>query len=180
MYGRFFFTYYIRQQTILADVTVGCQSSGRRVLQSVIFLLQPPNPALAGPPAPASRGRLCCRAGLTAPTTPTAGQAIPLLTHIPPLMWPCRLWVFPFLGLAVVHRAGVLGTAWSMLSTNDNIGRGMYMERLTIGTHMVHGRTQASTYLLITPKRMNTPADSSHPPAISSHARKCLLITHKK
>ena len=82
------------------------------------------------------------------PTTPTAGQAIPLLTHIPPLLWLRRLWVIPFLGLAVVHRAGVLGTVWSTLSTNDNIGRGMYMERLTVGTHMVHGRMQASTSLL--------------------------------
>ena len=79
------------------------------------------------------------------PTTPTAGQAIPLLTHIPPLLWLRRLRVIPFLGLAVVHRAGVLGTAWSTLSTNDNIGRGMYMERLAVGTHMVHGRTQEST-----------------------------------
>ena len=37
------------------------------LLQSLIFLLQPPKPAPAGPPAPTSRGRLCCHAGLTAP-----------------------------------------------------------------------------------------------------------------
>ena len=113
-------------------------------LQSLIFLLQPPNPALAGPPAPASRGRLCCRAGLTAPTTPTAGQGIPLLTHTPyyfaataashrsrtsepsyssprglPLPRLPRLRVVPFLGLAVVDRLGALGAAWSIWSTTD-------------------------------------------------------------
>ena len=120
-YARFF-SYYIHQQTILADVTIGCQSNGCRVSSISDFLLQPPNPAPAGLPAPASRGRLCCRVGLTAPTTSTAGQAIPLLTHIPPLLWLRRLWVIPFLGLAVVHRVGVLGTAWSTLSTNQNMG----------------------------------------------------------
>ena len=39
------------------------------LLQSLIFLLQPPKPAPAGLPAPSSRGWLCCR------------QAIPLTTH---------------------------------------------------------------------------------------------------
>ena len=76
------------------------------------------------------------------PTTPTAGQAIPLLTHTPcysaataaarrsrtsepsyssprghPLPRLPRLRVVPFLGLAVVHRLGALGTAWSMWPT---------------------------------------------------------------
>ena len=37
------------------------------LLQYLIFLLQPPKPAPVGLPAPASRGRLCCRGGLTAP-----------------------------------------------------------------------------------------------------------------
>ena len=81
-YARFF-SYYIRQQTILAYVTVGCQSNGRRV-SSISDLLAPAAKAApAGPPTPASHGRLCCRAGLSAPTTPTAGQGIPLLTHTP-------------------------------------------------------------------------------------------------
>ena len=139
-----FFSYYICQQTILADVTVGCQSNGRRV-SSISDLLAPAaKAALAGPPAPASRGRLCCRAGLNAPTTPTAGQGIPLLTHTPcysaataashrsrtgepsyssllglPLPRLPRLCVVPFLGLAVVHSRGALGAAWSMWSTTD-------------------------------------------------------------
>ena len=75
------------------------------------------------------------------PTTPTAGQGIPLLTHTPcysattaasrhsrtsepsyssphghPLS--CLPWlrVIPFLGLAVIHRLGALGAAWSKWS----------------------------------------------------------------
>ena len=77
-------------------------------------------------------------------TTPTAGQAIPPLTHFPyysaataashrsrtsepsyssprgyPLPRLPRLRVVPFLGLAVVHRYGALGAAWSMWSTTD-------------------------------------------------------------
>ena len=62
-----FFSYYIRQKTILPDVTVGCQSNGRHV-SSISDLLAPAAKAApAGPPTPASRGRLCCRAGLSAP-----------------------------------------------------------------------------------------------------------------
>ena len=78
------------------------------------------------------------------PTTPTAGQAIPLLTHTPcysaataashrsrtsepsyssphGLLLPRlpRLRIVPFLGLADVHRLGALGAAWSMWSTTD-------------------------------------------------------------
>ena len=114
------------------------------LLQHLVFLLQPPKPALVVPRAPASRGRLRCRGGLTAPTNPTAGQAIPLLTHTPcysamiaashhsrtsepsysslrGLSLPRlpRIHVLPFLGLAIVHRPGALGTAWSTWSRND-------------------------------------------------------------
>ena len=74
------------------------------------------------------------------PTTPTAGQAIPLLTHTPcysaataashrsepvnphtPLRVGIHCRVFPgsFLGLAVVHRPGALGAALSTWSRND-------------------------------------------------------------
>ena len=113
------------------------------LLQPLVFLLQPPKAAPVVPPAPASRGRLCCRGGLTAPTTPTAGQAIPLLTHTAcysavmaashrsrtsepsysstrghPLPRLPRLRIVPFLGLAVVHRPGALGAAWSTWSRN--------------------------------------------------------------
>ena len=86
------------------------------------------------PHAPASRGRLCCRGGLTAPTIPTAGQALrrrqphtavepvnprtPLRAGLPLPRLP-RLCVVPFLGLAVVHRRGALHAAWSTWSRND-------------------------------------------------------------
>ena len=132
-----FFSYYIRQQTILADVTVGCQSNGRRV-SSISDLLAPAaKSAPAGPPAPASRGRLCCRAGLTAPsyshpwpvypsTHPhlllfsgdgsRTSQPLYFPPHGQPL--PClpRLRVVPFVGLAIVHCPGALGAAWSTMS----------------------------------------------------------------
>ena len=145
-----FFTYYIRQQTILADV-LDVNPVAVVFLQSLIFLLQPPNPAPAGPPSSASRGRLCCRAGLTPLLLPPLAR---ISLYSPTSLQCCGCaasgsfpsWVF--LGLTVIHRFGVLGTAWSTLSTNDNIGRGMYMERLIVGTHMVHGSTQASTSLL--------------------------------
>ena len=49
-----FFSYYICQQTILADVSDGCQSNGRRV-SSIFDLLAPAAKAApAGPPAPSS------------------------------------------------------------------------------------------------------------------------------
>ena len=114
------------------------------LLQPLVFLLQLPKPAPVGLPAPASRGRLCCRTGCTAPPYSIAGQAIPLLTHTPcysaataashhsrtsepsyssprghPLPRLPRLHVLPFLGLTAVHRRGVLGAACSMWSTTD-------------------------------------------------------------
>ena len=114
------------------------------LLQPLVFLLQPPKAAPVVPPAPASRGRLCCPGGLTAPTTPTAGQAIPPFTHTPcysaatvashrsrtsecsyssphghTLPRLARLRVVPFLGLAVVHHPGALGVAWLTSSRND-------------------------------------------------------------
>ena len=113
-------------------------------LQSLIFLLQPPKQhrrdRLLPPPVAG-----CAAAQASAPpTTPTAGQGIPLLTHTPcysaataashrsqtsepsyssprghPLPRLARLHVIPFRGLAVVHRCGALGAAWSMWSTTD-------------------------------------------------------------
>src|SRR3954471_21968865 len=106
-------------------------------LQSLIFLLQPPKQHrrdhLLPPPVAG-----CAAAQASAPpTTPTAGQGIPLLTHTPcysmataashrrrtgersyssprghPLSRLPRLRVVPFLFLAIVHRRGALGAAW--------------------------------------------------------------------
>ena len=110
------------------------------LLQSLIFLPQPPKPAPSEPPAPASRGRLCCRAGLMAPSyshpwpvypstrphlvlfsgdgsrTSEPSYSSPRGKQLPCLPW---LHVVPFQGFAVVHRPGALGLAWSTLSRND-------------------------------------------------------------
>ena len=82
---------------------------------------------------PPPRGRLCCRGGLTAPYYSHRWPA-PAATAVShrsrtsepsyssprghPL--PClhQLFVIPFLGLAVVHRPGALGAAWSTWSRN--------------------------------------------------------------
>ena len=112
------------------------------LLQPLVFLLQPPKVALVVPPAPASHGRLCCRGGLTAPILlpPLARPSLhsptpPVILRqrqrsrttepsyssprVHPLPRLPRLRVVPFPGLAVVHRRGALGAAWSMWSTTD-------------------------------------------------------------
>ena len=117
-------------------------------------------------------------------TTPTAGQAIPLLTHTPcysaataashhsqtsepsyssprglPLLRLPRLRVVPFLGLAVIHRPGALGAAWSTWSRND------FHRKST-----VHGEADswvqaaARKCLLITREIIIPPPDSRDPP----------------
>ena len=129
---------------ILAHVTVRCPSNGRRA-SSTSGLLAPAAQSSAGRaacsclpwPAVLSRGPHRPH------TTPTAGQAIPPL-HSPtppvilrrrqrsrtsepsyssprghPLPRLPRLRAVPFLGLAVVHRRGALGAAWSMWSMTD-------------------------------------------------------------
>ena len=57
---------------------------------------------------------------------------------------PC-LRVVPFLGLAVVHRPGALGAAWSMRSTID-----MHLKWTVRGEadSWVHDRTQGNAFLL--------------------------------
>ena len=121
------------------------------------------------PPATASRGRLCCRGGLTAPIllpplakpslySPTPllfygdGSLTPQRTSEPsysstrghPLPRLPRLRVVPFLGLAVVHRPGALGAAWSTWSTNG------FHRKWTVrgeADSWVHGRTQGNASL---------------------------------
>ena len=129
---------------ILASVTVRCPSNGRRASSTS---------GLLAPAAQSSAGRAACsclpwpavlpRRPHRPHTTPTAGQAIPPLTHTPcysaataashrsrtsepsyssprglPLLRLPRLRVVPFLGLAVIHRPGALGAAWSTWSRN--------------------------------------------------------------
>ena len=126
-------------------MTVGWPSNGRRASSTS---------GLLGPAAQSSVGRAafsCLSWPVVLPrrphrphNTPTAGQAIPPLTHTPcysaatvasqrsrthqpsyssprghPLPRIPRLHGVPFLGLAVVHRPGALGVAWSTWSTTD-------------------------------------------------------------
>ena len=113
---------------------------------------------------PPPRGRLCCRAGLTAPpyshrwpshpsthtccyspaTTyePINPRTPPRGKQLPSIPW---LRVAPFLSLAVVHRPGALGAAWSTWSMND------IHRKWTVrgeADSWVHGRTQGNASLL--------------------------------
>ena len=94
------------------------------------------------------------------PTTPTARQALrrrqphtvaepvnprtPLRMGIHCRVFPGQLRVVPFLGLAIVHRLGALGAAWSTWSTTD-----MHL-KWTLGGEAdswVHSRTQGNASL---------------------------------
>ena len=126
-------------------MTVGWPSNGRRA-SSISALPTPAAQTSAGGTACSLLPAAGCAAAQASPppTTPTAGQAIPPLTHTPcysattaashrsrtsepsyssprglPLSRLPRLRVVPFLGLAVVHRHGALGAAWSMWSMID-------------------------------------------------------------
>ena len=124
---------------------IRCPSNGRSASSTS---------GLLAPAAQSSAGRAACSCLLWSAvlprrphrphTTPTAGQAIPPLTHSPcysavtaashcsrtgepsyssrrglPLPRLPRLRVVPFLGLAIIHRPGALGAAWSTWSTTD-------------------------------------------------------------
>ena len=149
-------------------MTVRCPSNGRSA-SSTSGLLAPAAQSSAGRvacsclPWPAVLPRRPHRPH----TTPTAGKAIRPLTHTPcysaattashcnrtserSYSSPCghpqprlaRLRVVPFLGLAVVHRPGALGAAWS---TND-IHRTWTVHGEA--NSWVHGRTQGNSSLL--------------------------------
>ena len=136
------------------------------LLQSLLFMLKPLKQAPAGLPAPSSRGRLCCRVGLTAPPyshrwpshpsthphlllcpgddrrTSKPLYSPPCGKQLPSIPW---LRVVPFLGLVVVHRPGALGVAWSTWSMND------IHRKWTVrgeADSWVHGRTQGNASLL--------------------------------
>ena len=126
-------------------MTVRCPSNGHSASSTSRLL---------APAAQSSAGRAACsflpssavlpRRPHRRHTTPTAGQAIPPLTHTPcysaataashrsrtsepsyssphghPLPRLPQLRVVPFLGLAVVHRTGALAAAWSTWSRNN-------------------------------------------------------------
>ena len=144
------------------------------LLQPLVFLLQPPKAAPVVPHAPASRGRLCCRGGLTAPyyshrwPSPAATAAShrsrtsepsyssPRGLPLPRLP---QLRVVPFLGLVVVHRRGALGTVWATWSTTESHRKMTVRERLTAGS-----TAAARKCLLITRKMIIPRPDSGDPP----------------
>src|SRR3954464_1027886 len=130
---------------ILARLTVRCPSNGHSA-SSTSGLLAPAAQSSAGRAACSCLlwPVVLPRRPHSPHTTPTTGQAIPPLTHTPcysaataashhsrtsersysslrghPLLRLAQLHVVPFLGLAVVHRRGALGTAWLMWSTTD-------------------------------------------------------------
>ena len=143
----------------------------------------------------------CAVAEASPPTIiPTAGQAIPLLTHTPcysvataashhsrtsepsysssrglPLPRLPRLRVVPFLGLAVVHRPGALSTAWSTWSRND------FHQTWTVRGEVDSWVTTAvRKCLLITQKIMIPPPNSWDPPDgppyfTKKHSPRCQL-----
>ena len=143
VYARFFSYYILRQQTTLADVTFG-HPTAVVFLQSLIFLLQPPKQHWRDHLLPPLVAGCAAAQASVPPTTPIAGQGIPLLTDTPcysavmaashrsrtgepsyssprglPLPRLPRLRVIPFLGLSVVHPRGALGVAWSTWLRND-------------------------------------------------------------
>ena len=157
------------------------------LLQPLVFLLRPPKAAPVVPHDPTSRGRLCCRGGLTAPyySHRWPGPAATAASHRsrtsePSYSSPCglplsrlpRLPVVPFLGLAVVHRPGALGAAWSTWSRND------FHRTWTVrgeADSWVHGRTQGNAS---TRKIMIPPPDSWDPPDGPLYfAKKCFPLT---
>ena len=126
-------------------MTVRCPSNGHRA-SSTSGLLAPAAQSSAGRVACSCLpwSVVLPRRPQRPHTPPTDGQAIPPLTHTPcysaamaasqrsrtsersyssprghPLPRLARLRVVPFLGLAVVHRRGALGAAWSLWSTTD-------------------------------------------------------------
>ena len=169
---------------ILTPVIVRCSSNDRSA-SSTSGLLAPAAQTSVG----SCRVLLPPVAGCEAaeasppPTTPTAGQAIPLLTHTPcysavsaashrsrtsepsyssprglPLLRLPRLRVVPFLGLAVVHR--VLSARRGQRGQGmTSIGRVLYRERLTAGS-----TAAARKCLLITRKIIIPSPDSRDPP----------------
>ena len=148
-------------------------------------MLQPPKAAPVVPPAPASRGRLCCRGGPTAlillpplarpslhsPTPPvilrrqqphTAAEPVnprtPLRMGIHCRVFPGSVLSTSFLGLAVVHRLGVSAWRGQRGQGMTSIGRVLYVESLTAGS-----TAAARKCLLITRKIMIRPPDSWDP-----------------
>ena len=150
-------------------MTVGWPSNGRRASSISALPARAAQTSVGGTACSLLPVAGCAAAQASLPHhTPIAGLAIPLLTHtccyslatadepvnphtvVLPSAWeklpslPC-LRVIPFLGLAVVHRPGALGAAWSTWSTTD-----MHLKWTVRGEadSWVHGSTQGNASLL--------------------------------
>ena len=181
-------------------MTVRCPSNSRSAYSTSGLLAPATKAAPVMPHAPDSRGRMCCRGGLTAPyySHRWTGHAATAASHRSrtsepsyssprglPLWCLPRLRVVPFLGLAVVHRPGALDAAWS---TTD-----FHRKSIVRGEADSWVQAAARKCLLITRKIIIPPPDSGDPPdgppyfakktfpSLSARThRKCLLITHEK
>ena len=157
-------------------MTLRCPSNGRRLLQPLVFLLQPPKAASVLPHALASRGRLCCHGGLTAPyySHRWPGPAATAASHRsrtsePSYSSPCglplprlpRLRVVPFLGLAVVQTTALVLSArrGQRGQGTASIERGLYVERLIARSTAAARKCLLNTHKIIIP-----PPDSRDPP----------------
>ena len=149
-------------------------------LQSLIFLLQPPKQRRRDRLLPPPVAGYAAMQASAPPTTPTAGQGIPLLTHTRcysaattashhsrtsepsyssprghPLSHLPWLRVFSFLGLTVVHRLGALGAVRSIWSTTD-----FHRKSTVRGEAYSWVQAAARKCLLITCKIIIPPPDS--------------------
>mgnify|MGYP005845900697 CR=1 FL=1 len=161
-----FFTYYISQQTFLADVTVGCQSNDHRV-SSISDILAPAAKSSAS-------GTACSR--LPWPAVLPHRPHLPYYSyrwpgHLSPNPHPSTTMGSPPLGHSL-PRSHHRPSHWcSRHGVVNVVNKQQHRKR------DVHGEADnwdphgpwphASKYLLTTPKRMNTPADSSDPTTIS-------------
>ena len=139
-------------------MTVGCPSNGRHAssISDLPALAAQTNTdgtacsllpwmAVLPPGHPSTHQHILLFSGDVSLTPQPTSQRLFSPQHGHPLRWLRRLWVVLFLGLAVVHRHGALGAAWSTWSTND-----MHMKWTVCGeaNSWVHGRTQGNTSLL--------------------------------
>ena len=155
------------------------------LLQPLVFLLQPPKVAPVMPPAPASRGRLGCRGGLTVPyySHRWPGRqphtAAELVNPRTPLCVGSHCRVFPG-SMSSPSYASPLSTALVLSARSGRCGqrttsieRVLYVERLTAGSMAAARKCNH-----ITRKIMIPPPDSGDPPDGPPYfTKKCLPLT---
>jgi len=173
-----FCTYYIRQQTILADVTIGYQSNSRRA-SSISDLLAPAAKSSAS-------GTACSRLPWLAVLSRRPYCPLLLRPLARPSLYsphPSTIVASPPLGHSLPGSRHHPSRWCSRHDMVNVVNKRQHRKRDVHGeadSWDPHGPwPHASKYLLITPKRMNPTNDSWDPPAISWHRRKCLLIKGK-